>query len=480
MRRPEAPQLPAFRRVALLGAVRGLPAGNTPRRAAHQFLQAEPRGQDVFVRFRLDGALNPELATKIESGLETAIRYDIRLYRHNAHWLWDDRMGTRQYRVAVTYDPVTREYVVVETMDGRPLQRSSHARLLRHGQAPRHGRGISSCSASPTTTGGPTSTSRCGRPSTPATSSRSSRWTPARRGSSPIASRSRCGLEALERDPAPPQGQPPHRRAGPRRPRRLVGRLRPRAARERDGAGHDHARPAPLRPLLHQHHADRRGALRALPHPAQDLARAAPGGARLAIQDEAARDLPRPDRDSDRPSVLHGDGPPPALHRPVVLDPVREVVVRARAVQDMAEKRIVDENQEKARALSRLPASSSPEALEQFRLRERLDSAEVYRGESRVAIAARAASVVAPLPAELLRMAAASGQETIKIEVLARRVAPLPRAHPGRRHGLGGRDPDRAGRGPRASTRSRPPGASTRSSRCRSPRSRRPTSRRFS
>jgi hypothetical protein len=34
-------------------------------------------------------------------------------------------MDTRKYRVAVTYDPVTREYVVVETMDGRALQRST-------------------------------------------------------------------------------------------------------------------------------------------------------------------------------------------------------------------------------------------------------------------------------------------------------------------------------------------------------------------
>ena len=86
-------------------------------------LQAEARGPDVFLRFHLDGALNPELATRIQAGLETAIRYEIRLYRHNAHWLWDYHMDTRRYRVAVTYDPVTREYVVVETMDAKPLSR---------------------------------------------------------------------------------------------------------------------------------------------------------------------------------------------------------------------------------------------------------------------------------------------------------------------------------------------------------------------
>jgi len=97
-------------------------SGQKPRLES---LHAEARGPDVFLRFRLDGALNPELATKIEAGLETAIRYDIRLYRHNAHWLWDDRIDGRRYRVAVTYDPVTREYVLAETLDGRPLSRST-------------------------------------------------------------------------------------------------------------------------------------------------------------------------------------------------------------------------------------------------------------------------------------------------------------------------------------------------------------------
>jgi hypothetical protein len=95
------------------------------RKPRIETLHAEARGPDVFLRFRLDGALNPELATKIEAGLETAIRYDIRLYRHNAHWLWDDRIDSRRYRVAVTYDPVTREYVIAETLDGKALARSS-------------------------------------------------------------------------------------------------------------------------------------------------------------------------------------------------------------------------------------------------------------------------------------------------------------------------------------------------------------------
>lgn len=74
--------------------------------------------------FALDGPLNPELARKIEAGLETAIRYDIRLYRRYPYW-FDDSVEQRRYRVAVTFDPVTREYAVHETLDGRPLRRTT-------------------------------------------------------------------------------------------------------------------------------------------------------------------------------------------------------------------------------------------------------------------------------------------------------------------------------------------------------------------
>ena len=95
------------------------------RKPRIETLRAEARGPDVFLKFRVDGALNPELASKIEAGLETAIRYEIRLYRHNKNWLWDDRIDTRRYRVSVTYDPVTREYVIQEMVDGKPLPRSS-------------------------------------------------------------------------------------------------------------------------------------------------------------------------------------------------------------------------------------------------------------------------------------------------------------------------------------------------------------------
>ncbi|HKD12333.1 MAG TPA: DUF4390 domain-containing protein [Thermoanaerobaculia bacterium] len=116
-----------LRRLALFVAAWAAAGAALPqeshRPALIDLLRAEPRGPDVFLRFHLDGALNPELATKIQAGLETTIRYEIRLYRHNAHWFWDYRMDSRVYRVAVTYDPVTREYVVVETLDNKPLAR---------------------------------------------------------------------------------------------------------------------------------------------------------------------------------------------------------------------------------------------------------------------------------------------------------------------------------------------------------------------
>ena len=97
--------------------------------------------------------------------------------------------------------------------------------------------------------------------------------------------------------------------------------------------------------------------------------------------------------------------------------PVREVVGRARAVQDMAEKRVVDETLEKARALAEEAGVPLAPRLEELRQREDLDSIEVYRGAERIGLAADNTPSVDPLPAEVLRKAAASGQE-VKIEVL--------------------------------------------------------------
>ncbi|HEX9287450.1 MAG TPA: DUF4390 domain-containing protein [Thermoanaerobaculia bacterium] len=95
--------------------------GNGPRITQ---LRVDARGRDVFLGFTLAGALNPELARKIEAGLETAIRYEIRLYRRYPYW-FDDLVEKRKYRAAATYDPVTREYAVEEMVDGKPLRRTT-------------------------------------------------------------------------------------------------------------------------------------------------------------------------------------------------------------------------------------------------------------------------------------------------------------------------------------------------------------------
>jgi two-component system nitrogen regulation sensor histidine kinase NtrY len=98
--------------------------------------------------------------------------------------------------------------------------------------------------------------------------------------------------------------------------------------------------------------------------------------------------------------------------------PVREVVVRARAVQDMAEKRVVDEALEKARTVAGFGADPGAAGqVEDLRRQQRLDSVEAYRGGQRVTLAAETPAAVMSLSSENLRKAAANGQE-VKIEVL--------------------------------------------------------------
>jgi two-component system, NtrC family, nitrogen regulation sensor histidine kinase NtrY len=98
--------------------------------------------------------------------------------------------------------------------------------------------------------------------------------------------------------------------------------------------------------------------------------------------------------------------------------PVREVVRQARAVQDRAERRILERDLQEGRALSRLPVKSTEDAavLEAF-LRERdLNSVEIYRAGHRVAAAARDGSLP-PISAETLGESGVQ-KEPFKIEVL--------------------------------------------------------------
>jgi len=57
--------------LAVWVALAGAPGANAQeaRKPRIESLHAEARGPDVFMRFRLYGALNPELASKIEAGL---------------------------------------------------------------------------------------------------------------------------------------------------------------------------------------------------------------------------------------------------------------------------------------------------------------------------------------------------------------------------------------------------------------------------
>ena len=117
----------AFRAAALAAALAVAAApllSQDAPRPRIDVLRIETHGPDIFLKFHLTGALNPELSKKIEAGLETSIRYEIRLYRRYRYW-FDTYLDTRRYRVAATYDPVAREYVVEETLDKKPLKRTT-------------------------------------------------------------------------------------------------------------------------------------------------------------------------------------------------------------------------------------------------------------------------------------------------------------------------------------------------------------------
>jgi two-component system, NtrC family, nitrogen regulation sensor histidine kinase NtrY len=100
--------------------------------------------------------------------------------------------------------------------------------------------------------------------------------------------------------------------------------------------------------------------------------------------------------------------------------PVREVVVRARAVQDMAERRIGEQAQGDARMAARTfggAVPASPADPEAFRRDNRLDTLEAYRGARRVGLWPEGAPEVRVLQPEALARGDAPGET--KIEVLA-------------------------------------------------------------
>ncbi len=99
--------------------------------------------------------------------------------------------------------------------------------------------------------------------------------------------------------------------------------------------------------------------------------------------------------------------------------PVREVVGNARAVEDMAERRLTDQTLGDARLAAQTFGAATPPVavLEAFRREHRLDTVEAYRGTERIALVQSAPGEIPLIAAEALRRAAAAGEDT-RIEVV--------------------------------------------------------------
>jgi len=82
-------------------------------------LNVEVRRNELFLTFTLNGALDPELSRRLESGLELSIDYDVRLLDWNRYW-FDQFLDFHRLRIAATYNPVKREYQVRDFWDGKP------------------------------------------------------------------------------------------------------------------------------------------------------------------------------------------------------------------------------------------------------------------------------------------------------------------------------------------------------------------------
>lgn len=77
------------------------------------------RGNEVRLDFTLNGSIDPELARRLESGLETSIDYTLRLEERNRYW-FDQFLEEHRLRITAAYDPVRREFIVRDSWDGKP------------------------------------------------------------------------------------------------------------------------------------------------------------------------------------------------------------------------------------------------------------------------------------------------------------------------------------------------------------------------
>lgn len=82
-------------------------------------LNIQIRGNEVLLDFSLNGAIDPALSRRLESGLETSITYTVRIEERNRYW-FDQFLEEHVFRVTAAYEPVRRQFVIRDTWDGKP------------------------------------------------------------------------------------------------------------------------------------------------------------------------------------------------------------------------------------------------------------------------------------------------------------------------------------------------------------------------
>src|SRR5512137_3046699 len=76
------------------------------------------KDQRIYVSFTLESGVTEDLRAAIDSGLPTAISYDVELRREAAGW-FDKTLQSATVSAIVQYDNLTRRYRLSRTVDGR-------------------------------------------------------------------------------------------------------------------------------------------------------------------------------------------------------------------------------------------------------------------------------------------------------------------------------------------------------------------------
>ena len=86
-------------------------------------LQAEAKGGSVLVSLEIREALDPPRLEEIESGIESVVRYRIRLLRRRAGLLADEEMADVEVEASVRRDALSRQYTLTRRVDGDTLEK---------------------------------------------------------------------------------------------------------------------------------------------------------------------------------------------------------------------------------------------------------------------------------------------------------------------------------------------------------------------